>query len=156
MPLGRGARRRRGSTPFAAVLQIRKSTGAKVDIDSIRSIVSPFEWTRKRAYIAGGVAAFAIAVVVVAWSGDDGVPTDANFICVRTGVRFNLVIADVAIIPAANPETGQRTLLPCAWDDERRLCVDEHYRAVLDGRLAGVNHWVDPVTLRVRSLRDGD
>lgn len=127
-----------------------------MDFESIRSIITSFQWTRRRAFIAAGGAALMMAVIAVAWGGDDEIPTDANFICVRTGDRFNLDISEVGIIPAANPETAQRTLLPCAWNDEGRLSIDEHYRAVLDGRLAGVNHWVDPTTLCVRSSRDGD
>ena len=111
--------------------------------------------TRKTAYIAGGATVFLLMVIALAWGDDDELPTDASFICVRTGETYDLDIADVGIIPAKNPDTGQRTLLPCDWDDKGKLRVDGHYRAVLEGRLAGINHWVDPQTLLIRSTRDG-
>jgi hypothetical protein len=72
------------------------------------------------------------------------------FVCVATGEVFQLNIDQTGMIPARNARTGQRTLLPCAMDDQGRPRVEAHYRAVLLERLARDNRFVDEDTLCVR------
>ena len=108
-----------------------------------------------------GVSALAVVVTLAGgWMvvsrlwGTSTLPAHANFVCVVTGEQFRLSIADVGMIPARRPDNGQRTLVPCVTGADGQPHVDEHYRAVIEGRLAGVNRCVDVATLGVhRRLR---
>lgn len=78
-------------------------------------------------------------------------PTQVSFVCVKTGERFVLDrrAPECRIIPAENPKTHERTLLPCSEVDGKWVVID-HYRGAV-ANLAGDNHYVDPQTLEVRS-----
>lgn len=106
-----------------------------------------------------GKIALAIAVLVVAGlvymrttggAPDAGLPKDFGFVCVVTGEVFDMDIDDVLSIPAKNPKTGERTLLPCKPDENGVMRVLEFYRAPLMGDLKDVNKFVDPASLEVK------
>ena len=71
-----------------------------------------------------------------------------RFVCVETGELFRLDRDRVVRLPAENPDTGRRTLLPCVQRDDGEFHVSDHYRGSLT-KLADANHYVDAETLRV-------
>jgi len=74
-----------------------------------------------------------------------------QMVCVATGKTFWLERAP-RIPPVANPETGQKTLLPCYQKADGKLYVDARYRGLIRQLQAdGVNQFVDPDTLLVRA-----
>lgn len=81
------------------------------------------------------------------WPFGRSLPEQVNFVCVATGATFSLSRDNVRRIPAANPETGEYTLLPCV-DEGGVLRVDGHYYEAVLG-LADQNRYVDPNTLVV-------
>jgi hypothetical protein len=73
------------------------------------------------------------------------------FVCVATGQVYELDRDDVpSFLPAMNPDTQEETLLPVV-DRDGSLFVSSRYAAPLTDpeRLAKVNKYVDPRTLRV-------
>ncbi len=73
-----------------------------------------------------------------------------DFVCVRTGQRFELDrdSPDCKFIPARNPVSNERTLLPCSKTDDKWFVIDHYREAVV--RFAGDNYYVDPQTLEVK------
>lgn len=103
--------------------------------------------------ISAAVAALGLCAYVV-FRPDPSyptLPTQVNFVCVKTGERFVLDrrAPECRIIPAQNPRTHERTLLPCSEVDGKWV-VNDHYRGAVVN-FAGENHYVDPQTLEVRS-----
>lgn len=72
-----------------------------------------------------------------------------ELVCVATGEVYAMSRDELIMIPAKNPDTNQRTLLPC-HEKDGKLYVNERYRAALE-RLGDQNHYVDPETLAVRT-----
>ena len=112
----------------------------------------------KAAKILLGVIFLAGAAIIVAQSfnkGEDSVAEQSNFVCIATGEMFTLDMDKVAIIPAPNPKTGERTLLPCSKGDDGVMRVGEQFRASLAGKLKDVAKYVDPYNLEVLSRPRG-
>ena len=108
----------------------------------------------KVAKILLGVIFLAGAALIAAQSfksREGGVAEKSNFVCIATGEMFTLDMDDVAIIPAANPKTGERTLLPCSRGDDGVMRVGEQFRASLAGKLKDAAKYVDPYNLEVLS-----
>jgi hypothetical protein len=82
------------------------------------------------------------------------VPSEVAFVCVASGKIYTLKVDDVAIIPAPNPDTGERTLLPCSRGKDGVYRVSARYRDALTGSLSDVNKYVDVQTLEVKP-KDG-
>jgi hypothetical protein len=71
-------------------------------------------------------------------------------VCVATGKTYWMSRDDLLRIPAQNPDTGQRTLLPCVERDGG-LFVISRYRDALEGdSLKELNRYVDSETLQVK------
>ena len=105
--------------------------------------------TRVKLVAAGVCVLLALVVGFQLGGGGSPLPAGVRFVCVETGASFWLDRGDVAFIPAENPDTGRRTLLPCIEGDDGTLQVGQHYRQTLDG-LADVKVCVDSETLGVR------
>ncbi len=69
--------------------------------------------------------------------------------CVATGDFVDFGYDEITMVPMRNPQTGDRTMLPCIERDGQ-MFVDSHYRRTLD-RIKELNAYVDPETLAVRS-----
>lgn len=96
------------------------------------------------------LAGFAVVCAVRAVLHDPyGLDARTRYICVATGMFFNLSAEEAGMVPATNPRTAEPTLLPCALGDDGRTHVGERYRPALVEQLAEVNRHVDPVTLAV-------
>ena len=71
-------------------------------------------------------------------------------VCVATGETFWLKRAP-RIPPVENPNTGQKTLLPCYKKQDGKLYVDSRYRGLIKQfEKDEVSQYVDPRTLLVR------
>jgi len=76
-------------------------------------------------------------------------PDRMTFVDVSTGERMQLDLGKIRVIPAKNPRTGERTLLPCGLAADGKWVIDGHYReAVL--ALGETNRHVDPSTLELK------
>jgi hypothetical protein len=75
----------------------------------------------------------------------------SQFVCVATGETFWLK-RKPRIPPVANPDTGQRTLLPCHENEDGTISVSNRVRSVVEQLdKDGVSQYVDPKTLTVRA-----
>lgn len=77
-----------------------------------------------------------------------------TFVCIETGKEFRLGRDAIpSILPAANPSTGRRTLLPIqAGPDGEGRFIRERYRDVLsDPEIKELNQYVDHQTFAVRA-----
>ena len=91
------------------------------------------------------VAAIGVSIVV-AWrtfGGAAGPATTFQLVCVRTGEVFELDIDDAPMLPARNPKTGERTLLPCERLSDGRIRIVEDFEGAVRNRLAELNRVVD-------------
>ncbi|GIK16382.1 MAG: hypothetical protein L6Q93_03315 [Phycisphaerae bacterium] len=79
-------------------------------------------------------------------------PGEVDFVCVKSGERFVLdrKAPECKVIPARNPKTSERTLIPCSLKDGKWIVID-HYRSAVTN-LAGENRYVDPETLEIRNV----
>ena len=111
----------------------------------------------KQIKIIAAIVVLAVAGVLAyrSMSDETNLPTSSGFVCVETGKIFELSLDDVAMIPAPNPDTGQRTLLPCSMGDDGKYHVGEQFRGSLTGSLADVNQFVDVQSLEVKT-KDGN
>jgi len=105
--------------------------------------------------IAVVVLLLVVAVGVYFYFGRDTgpLPDSVKFVCVATGKVYNLSRDQVpSILPATNPSTGEKTLIP-AHEENGKLYASERYGPGLlaDPELAKVNKYVDPQTLEVRN-----
>lgn len=80
-----------------------------------------------------------------------GLPQQFRFVCVATGETFDLTVAEAAMMPARHPRTGTYTLVLCTRGDDGAWRAADETRGILEEQLAGVNQWVDPRTLEIRS-----
>jgi hypothetical protein len=101
-----------------------------------------------------GLAVVLLAVPVTAsilWSPrGPSLKSKVQFVCVATGETFSLK-GGSRILPRANPENGEKTLLPCHQGDDGDLYVISRCRSlVMELEKSGINKYVDPETLRVR------
>lgn len=100
-----------------------------------------------------GIGAVVLLVIagVVAWRNlaPPAIVTDAvHMVCVETGERFELAPGDIDYLPAANPDNGHRTLVPCVERDGAWY-VPERRRDLLE-QLRAQNKFVDEKTLEVK------
>jgi hypothetical protein len=99
------------------------------------------------------VVLLAAAIVFLSFRGG-GKPSrsaKSQFVCVATGETFWLK-RKPRIPPVENPDTGQRTLVPCHENEDGTTSVSSRVRSVvtqLDRE--GVNKYVDPETLTIRA-----
>ena len=79
-------------------------------------------------------------------------PDEVAYACVATGKVFWISRAHTPpFLPAPNPNTGQRTLVPVVAHTPGRFMMTEHYAALLeDPELAPLNKYIDPETLALR------
>lgn len=77
-----------------------------------------------------------------------------RFVCVASGRTYLIDRAKIQEVPAASPDTGEKTLVPCVVRDGK-LYVDGHFAGVLEP-LAAVNRCVDAKTLEVHPPAPGD
>lgn len=78
-------------------------------------------------------------------------PSQYNFVCVETGESYVISKRDMKVIPAINPDTGKRTLLPVTEGEDGRIYISERYRLAIVDRLREENYWVDPRTFEVKN-----
>jgi hypothetical protein len=93
---------------------------------------------------------------LIAWPYLRAAPGPADeflMVCVASGEVFEMHVEDAPIIPAANPKTGTRTLIPCLRGEDGNLRVAQRYGVAIRGPLADVNQVVDAETLRVGARR---
>ena len=69
-------------------------------------------------------------------------------VCVATGRTYTIDRDDINTLPVKNPDTGERSLVPCV-KREGRLYADAHYRGLLQA-FGEVNQHVDEDTMVVR------
>ena len=99
--------------------------------------------------------AIVILVIAAGWAGyqltrPGPISNRLMLVCAATGETFLRDRGDVPVIPMKNPETGERTVLPCHKNDDGELYVNSRYRAALV-KLGEKNRYVDTETLRVQS-----
>ena len=97
---------------------------------------------------------FVVAIVLLVVRGGGGEPSrsgKAEFVCVATGKTFWLD-RQPRIFPFANPDTGEATLLPCGEDENGEIHVSSRCRELVQQlEREGINKYIDPETLRVRT-----
>ncbi len=73
-----------------------------------------------------------------------------EYICVKTGKTFWFKRSPT-VLPRENPETHEKTLVPCHQTEDGQLVIDPRQRAVIQQlEKNGLNKYVDPETLVVR------
>ncbi|MCC7293803.1 MAG: hypothetical protein IT449_17225 [Phycisphaerales bacterium] len=72
------------------------------------------------------------------------------FIDVTSGERMDIDLQSIRVIPAKNPKTGQRTLIPCGQNADGKWVVDAHYRDAVSA-FGEANRYVDPKSLEVKA-----
>jgi len=99
------------------------------------------------------VLLLAVAVGVYFWLGRAQSPVagSVQFVCVSTGKLYRISQEDIpSILPAVNPSTGEKTLLPTEEKDGKLIANPRFaFDALRDPELAKVNKYVDPTTLEV-------
>jgi hypothetical protein len=92
----------------------------------------------------------AIVLFVLQAGGEPSRSGKVQFVCVATGEMFWLE-RQPRVLPAENPETGQRTLVPCGPADDGSTHVSRRDRGLIEQfERDGVNKYVDSKTLVVR------
>ncbi|MBU0641179.1 MAG: hypothetical protein KKB50_20155 [Planctomycetes bacterium] len=104
---------------------------------------------RKKEIAVGVVVVLALVFLVYRLRGNSPLPSSANFVCVATGKMFSIDRDDIRQVPLTNPDSGERTLVPC-YERDGKLYVRSHYRGAVQ-RLSDVNQYVDPESLEVRT-----
>jgi hypothetical protein len=104
----------------------------------------------KLSALLGGVIVLAVGALVYAQiRGARPLPDAVKFVCVATGKTYAISRDKIKRVPLDNPDTGERTLLPCV-DRGGKLFVSERYRDSLEN-LGEKNHYVDPESLAVQT-----
>jgi hypothetical protein len=111
------------------------------------------EFLKQNAGKLGLIAVLLVAAIAVFTLGGDGGPARSStvqFVCVATGEIFWLE-RKPRTLPVENPNTGQKTLVPCHESEDGTLSVSRRNHGLI-GQLDkdGVNQHVDPETLVVR------
>ena len=78
-----------------------------------------------------------------------GLPNQIACVCVATGDIFYINREDLSEVPAENPKTKERTLVPVMKDEDGSFRVSSH-RAVIVKDLGEKNKFVDLDTLKVK------
>lgn len=95
--------------------------------------------------VAGGLICYQLR-------GGASLPDEVNFVCAASGRTFDLDRNTIAMIPAKNPKTGERTLLPCYREEDGVLRVSPRYREQLL-ELGETNQYVDVESLAVQAAQ---
>jgi hypothetical protein len=103
----------------------------------------------KKYLIILAVLLFGVTGYLVFRPQEKQIANRVNFVCVSTGKVFDIDRRSVRTLPATNPDTGSRTLVPVVERDGK-LYMDKHFRALLR-ELGEDNHHVDPKTLAVNA-----
>lgn len=102
--------------------------------------------------IALTAAIFIIAGVVFAMQGDK-VKAPANavrYVCVETGKTYWLERGEARVLPGKNPDTGEKTLLPCFEADDGTVRVRPACRQLIQQlNEQGKNKFVDGESLAI-------
>jgi hypothetical protein len=99
------------------------------------------------------VVLIAAAVGIYFWRGRTPapLPSQVRFVCIATGKIYSVDRDEIpSFMPAKNPDTGARTLLPVV-EREGKLYANERYAysSLSKPEVAEVNRYVDPQTLEV-------
>jgi hypothetical protein len=105
---------------------------------------------KAKAVLAGVLVVAAVAVFWLRMGKSHPLAERISFVCVSTGKTFSIDRNKINGIPAENPETHQRTLLPC-YQEDGQLYVSRRYAGPLSKELKDANHHVDPKSLQVRT-----
>jgi hypothetical protein len=103
------------------------------------------------------IVLLAVAFGVFMYQGRGGPPPRSDkvqFICVETGKTYWLPrgAPETRVLPAKNPDTSKKTLVPVRKDDDGKLYVIDHCRGLVqDLGKANSYEYVDPETLAVRN-----
>ncbi len=102
--------------------------------------------------IALVVIVLAAAIAMFAFQGSEKPARtgQVEYVCVKTGKTFWFK-REPTILPRENPETHEKTLVPCHETEDGQLVIDPRQRAVIQQlEKDGINKFVDPETLVVR------
>jgi hypothetical protein len=101
--------------------------------------------------LAGVLLVGAIGIYFVAGSRAPSRSGKVQFVCVATGETFWLARGQSKVLPAVNPKSGAKTLVPCHKSDDGMLYVSSRCRGLVRQlKEDGINQYVDPETLLVR------
>lgn len=99
-----------------------------------------------------GIALVLMAVAVGIWYWNRPqrqFPSEWTFVCVATGKVFSIPNEGrVREFPLENPETRERTLLPCSKHEDGSYYISSRWRDAVR-QLGDANKTVDPETLKV-------
>ena len=76
-----------------------------------------------------------------------------SLVCVATGKVYERDRAKVGPIPAQNPDTRERTLLPYEVKEDGKVVIVARYKSLLQQLLKEKNEHVDPTTLVVSGVQ---
>ena len=99
-----------------------------------------------------GVFAVALIWSIFNYGSGGGQMIDARIecVCVATGETFRMDRNKMNAYPAENPNTGERTLVPCETREDKKLYVVPRFKSLLELELLKEkNRYVDPETLLV-------
>ena len=112
------------------------------------------EFVKKNAGKLGLVAVLLIAAIVFLTFGGGGRPSrsgKSQFVCVATGEIFWLE-RKPRTFPVENPDTAQKTLVPCHENEDGTISVSRRQRSVVEQLdKDGLNQRVDLKALIVRA-----
>ena len=99
------------------------------------------------------VAVLGVGVVLYGQlRGARPLPNTVKFVCVATGKTYGFDRTRTStVLPARNPDTGERTLLPCYAKDGALYVVPRYSSALTE--LGDKNQYVDTETLAVQPPR---
>lgn len=113
------------------------------------------DFLRQNAGKLGLVAVLLIAAIAIySFAGGGGTPSRSGkvqFVCVATGETFWLE-RKPRILPVENPDTGQKTLVPCHEKEDGTISISTRIRSVVEQlEKDGINKYINPETLTVRA-----
>lgn len=105
---------------------------------------------RKRLILVGALLVVAVGVYWFWGRSPSPLSDGIAFVCVATGETFRIDRDDLTTTyPVPNPETNQRTLLPCTTKDGKAYVMGRYAPFVARLEEEKVNKYVDPQTLEI-------
>ncbi len=104
---------------------------------------------QRKIALAVGLLLLAGGMTYYQLSGGQVRPSSGNFVCVATGKTFSIPRGTTKILPLENPETKERTLLPC-YEQDGKLYVSRRAAEHLS-EFGARNRFVDTQTLAVKN-----
>jgi hypothetical protein len=103
--------------------------------------------------LLAGLVVVAVGAYLVRGSRTPTRRSKVQYVCIATGETFWLARGTCKILPATNPKSGEKTLVPCHKREDGRLQVSSRCRGLIR-RLErdAVNKLVDPETLLVGAI----